>query len=196
MDPKWKGLPPEDPRFSAPPGLETSRTPVEVDNFEVNRPGRAVEVSNADKAESSTRNDGMREVWITWDSGAGDFVCGSDDFPEFAVRESAAGKAGIWYTGPNRSIIDNKGEKQVRVTAGDFTELDSIWQIGDNVKKPLDSAGQAAKAGFASWLDEPTAESYVIHKKTQKKIPLKWVNGVYKMRAWVKAPGFTRQGKK
>ena len=91
--------------------------------------------------------------------------------------------------------MGNQGEKQVRVTAGDFMELDSIWQIGEKVKKPLGSAGQAAKAGFASWLDEPDAESYVIHKKTKKKIPLKWVNGVYKMQAWVKSPGFTRQGK-
>ena len=68
-------------------------------------------------------------------------------------------KAEIWYTGPNGSVIDNHGEKEVRVMTGDFTDLDSIWQIRDKVKKPLASAGQAARAGFASWLDEPDSES-------------------------------------
>ena len=124
MDPKRKGLPPEDPRWvRAPPGLEVARTPMEIDNVEVHRPWKAVEVSSATKIEGSKAKENMREVWITWDSGAGDFVCGEGDFPEFDARESAAMKAGIWYTGPNGSIIDNHGEKEVRVAAGDFIDL-------------------------------------------------------------------------
>ena len=59
----------------------------------------------------------------------------------------------------------------------------------------LPSWAKNARAGFASWLDAPEEESYVIHKKSGKKIGLKWVNGVYKMQAWVRNPGFTRPGR-
>ena len=68
--------------------------------------------------------------------------------------------------------------------------------MGKGIKKPLGSPGQAARAGFATWLDHPDEESYVVHKKSGKKIELNWVSGVYKLKAWLKNPGFTRPGKK
>ena len=91
--------------------------------------------------------------------------------------------------------MKNHRENVVEMSTDEFPTLGGVWQVGGGVKKPLASAGQAAKAGFASWLDEPEAESYVVHKKSGKKIGLKWINGVYKMRTWVRKPGFTRPGR-
>ena len=95
---------------------------------------------------------------------------GPDDFPECPLQESAAKKAGVTYTGPNGSVMKNHRENVVEMSTDEFPTLGGVWQVGGGVKKPLASAGQAAKAGFASWLDEPEAESYVVHKKSGKKI--------------------------
>ena len=121
--------------------------------------------------------------------------CGPDDSPECPVQESAAKKAGVTYNGPNGSVMKNHGEKLVEMSTDEFPSLGSVWQVGGGIKKPLVSAGQAARAGFASWLDEPEGESYVVHEKSVKKIELNWINGVYKMRTWVRKPGFTRPGR-
>ena len=106
-----------------------------------------------------------------------------------------AKKAGVTYTGPNGAVMKNEGEKVVGMATKEFPELGGVWQVVTDCQKPLASAGQAARAGFASWLDAPDEESYVVHKRSGKKIGLRWVNGVYKMQAWVRNPGFTRPGR-
>ena len=60
------------------------------------------------------------------------------------------------------------------------------FQATTKVSKPLAAATKITEKGNGIWLDDADSESYILNKKTGKKVPLTIENGVYMMQMLVK----------
>jgi len=130
------------------------------------------------------------------DSGAGESVCPVDAFPSYDTQKTS--KTGVRYTAAGGQELVNVGEKRPNFRCGGVDAW-MAFQATTKVTKPLAAATKITAKGNGIWLDDVDSESYILNKKTGKKVPLTIENGVYMMEMLVKPPTaaapFQGQGK-
>jgi len=119
------------------------------------------------------------------DSGAGESVCPVDAFPSYQLKKTS--KVGTQYTAAGGQSLVNVGEKCPEFTTGGV-EAHMAFQATTKVTKPLAAATKITAKGNGIWLDDIGSESYILNKKTGRKVPLTIENGVYMMEMLVKPP--------
>ena len=138
---------------------------------------RAAEINIVDNGvKKGLRKTGSRRLTI--DSGAGESVCPINMVPEEPLHKT--NKIGAHYRAAGGQKLVNKGEKRIKIKAGQkIGKLN--FQANDEVKKPLASAAKIANRGNVIVLDAEGCESYIMYKSTKQKIPNHQENNVYVM---------------
>ena len=143
---------------------------------------------------------------ITVDSGAGAAVCNPKHFPESALVDSPGSLAGQIFGGPGGEKIPNMGQLKAETLLENGCEGKFVFQAAD-VISPLLAVSSVNDKGNLVLFDPqgsfiiPAQNQVLINKVRQLvqqmtgKIELHRKNGVYKMKAWRKKSGFTRQGR-
>ena len=90
--------------------------------------------------------DGWHMIEVVLDSGAADSVCPKDMCPHFAVEDSAASKAGVYYTGANGGKLFNLGQTHVPICLENGARTLATFQIAD-VSRPLMSVSKVCEMG-------------------------------------------------
>ena len=126
------------------------------------------------------------------DSAAADTVFPTAWFPEVPAQESEASKAGVEYTAANGKRLPNRGCKDLDVCTADGTMRKMRVQLAD-IHKPLFSIGRSTARGHRVVLDEG-GDSYIEHRGSGHRVPLRKEKGVFVFDLWVKVPseGFSR----
>ena len=119
------------------------------------------------------------------DSGAGESVCPVDAFPSYVTKQTA--KVGARYTAAGGQSLVNVGEERPEFTTSGVDAW-MAFQATTKVTKPLAAATKITAKGNGIWLDDVDSESYILNKKTGKKVPLAIENGVYMLEMLVKPP--------
>ena len=148
------------------------------------------------KVEDVSNGEGWIKVEMTADTGAADTVFPTEWFPEFPAKESPESRAGVHYTAAGGKRLPNRGMKDLKVVTQDGVQRNLRVQLAD-IKKPLFSLGRSTAKGHKVILDDDGG-SYLLHKATGMKTPLRKSKGVYVLDVWVKVKdnqmGFMRQG--
>ena len=137
-------------------------------------------------------------VTITVDSGASETVAPFSMARHIPVTDSAASLRGVVYEVANGARIHNKGEKKCLMQSTNGTERLLSFQVCD-VHKPLLAVSRLCEAGYAVVFHP--AWSYIEDIETGEKMTLEQNEGLYQLKAWIKAApepasdaGFARQG--
>ena len=133
---------------------------------------------------------------ITMDSGAAVSVTDPAVYPGCPIEPSPGSKAGQRFISAFGQTTPNMGQltPQMFLESGD---IGSLKYQAAKVKKPLAAVTDFNKRGNPVWFDghashvipaacPQLAQIRQLIKDAQKKIPLHWENGVYRMRTWVK----------
>ena len=112
-------------------------------------------------------------------------MCPEDAFPSYMTKQTA--KVGARYTAAGGQSLVNVGEKRPEFTTSGVDAW-MAFQATTKVTKPLAAATKITAKGNGIWLDDEDSESYILNKKTGKKVPLTIENGVYMMEMLVKPP--------
>ena len=89
---------------------------------------------------------GWTKVKVIMDSGAAESVCPRSMAPQFAIRDSAASKAGVYYTSANGGHIPNLGEQHVPVCLANGARTIATFQVAE-VSRPLMSVARLCEMG-------------------------------------------------
>ena len=132
------------------------------------------------------------EITITVDSGASETVAPLSMGVNIPIESSEASLRGVKYEVANGGVVHNKGEKNCIVQAVGGSAKLLCFQVCD-VHKPLLAVSKLCEAGNAV-IFHP-AWSYIENLKTGERTTLEKREGLYELRAWVRAAkGFGRQG--
>ena len=116
------------------------------------------------------------------DSGAGESVCPVDGFSQYPTRKMDT--IGVKYRAACGQRLTNVGEKRPRFnTTGQLVSM--TFQATTDVEKPLAAASTITPKGNRIVSDGAGSDSYIEHKKTGTRIPLKIENGVYMMEMFI-----------
>ena len=141
-------------------------------------PGKTWREDQRRKEEVMIQNLEKNPTSICIDSGAGESVCPTEMFPDYATHETD--KVGCLYRAAGGQELRNVGEKRPHFrTNGIQTAM--TFQATTHVKKPLAAASKITANGNRIVLDDENSLSYIENKATGTKIPLKIENGVYVM---------------
>ena len=133
---------------------------------------------------------------------AGETVMPRAWLPDFPVEESIGSRKSEFYNTADGTRIYNEGQKRVTVATQDGkNERSMTFQVAD-VDKALGSVRQIVSNGNRVVFDQDPAGkdvSYIYHKTTQERMPMRVENGVYVLDLVVGPPkprraGFERQG--
>ena len=89
---------------------------------------------------------GWNCVECVLDSGAADSVCPRSMCPWFAVEDSEASRAGVYYTAANGGKLFNLGQTHVPIAMEDGVRTMATFQVAD-VSRPLMSVGRVCAMG-------------------------------------------------
>ena len=89
---------------------------------------------------------GWTKVKVIMDSGAAESVCPRSMAPQFAIRDSAASKAGVYYTSANGGHIPNLGEQHVPFCLANGARTIATFQVAE-VSRPLMSVARLCEMG-------------------------------------------------
>lgn len=126
------------------------------------------------------------------DSGAAGVVAPPAFAPDFAVNASPGSSAGARYRTACGNQIANEGEKRVtlRTESGELRTM--TFQVAD-AAKPLASAGRITARGHRVVLDDDIL--YILHKATNRKVPLYRTGDVFEMHVNVMPPKVAQKDK-
>ena len=108
-------------------------------------------------------------------------VVGLNDAKGVEIVKGA--KTGVKYSTANGEEVDNEGEKHMLVCSVEGVSRGVVAQVTD-VTKPLLSVSKMVKSGHQVVFD--SEGSYIKDKATGEVMNLEEVNGLYKLKAWVK----------
>ena len=146
------------------------------------------------------------KIDITVDSGAGASVCHPKHFPESVVVDSPGSLAGQIFAGPGGEKIPNEGQLKADTVLENGAEGKFTFQAAD-LRSPLLAVSSVNDKGNLVLFDPEgsfiipahntalIAQMRQLVQKMTGKVNLHRKNGVYRMTAWRKKPGFTRQGR-
>ena len=130
---------------------------------------------------------------FTIDSGAADHVIPLGWIAWIIVTASAGSLRGLHYISASGNRLPNKGEQRVRFLTKEGTWATLLFQVA-GINKPLVSVSRLIDEGWRVVFD--VDGSYVLHKKTTRKITMNRTRGVFTVEAYVepedKKPVFTR----
>ena len=147
------------------------------------------------KVTDVVNGEGWIKLTMTADSGASDTVFPTSWFPEFKAQESPESRSGVTYRAANGQALPNRGCKDLQVFTSDGAACKMRVQLAD-IAKPLFSLGRSTAKGHRVVLDEASS-SYLEHKASGRRTPLRKENGVFLLDVWVKVKeplGFARPG--
>ena len=142
--------------------------------------------------EISTVENKNEELWLTVDSGVFENVISPKQAPNAKVRPSEGSIGGVKYVTANGEVIDNQGEKVVKVVTNEGQRCKLTMQVTD-VSKPLMSVSRICDAGHQVVFK--SEGGYIEHLNTGQRTNFNRVDNVYRLQVRVaNEPGFTRQG--
>ena len=102
------------------------------------------------------------------------------------------GKVGTEYEVASGEVVRNLGEKRCLMRIGEKShdELDLVFQVAENVRKPLLPVSSIVRQGHKVIFAEE--DSHIL-LSSGGQIPVRYQNGTYELDICVNNPGFTRQ---
>ena len=119
---------------------------------------------------------------MTLDSGAVDWVFTPQTAKAFELKQTLASASGVNYRAANGTEIKNHGQRMVKGFALDGSPINVAAQVAD-VNSNLGSVSKAIEAGNKVVFD--AEGSYILHKKSGKKIHVTHDNGKFEFDIWV-----------
>ena len=89
---------------------------------------------------------GWSRVDCVLDSGAADSVCPRSMAPHFAIEDTEASRAGVYYTSADGGRIANVGQQNLPVALENGVRTIATFQVAD-VSRPLMSVGKVCEMG-------------------------------------------------
>ena len=136
------------------------------------------------------------EITVTVDSGASETVAPLKMAEHIPIRDSPASLRGASYEVANGAVIRNLGERRCILQNMGGTEKLLSFQVCD-VHKPLLAVSQLVKTGHAVVFHPEW--SYIENLATGEKMTLEQREGLYELKAWVRAadePDFAGPGRR
>ena len=93
-----------------------------------------------------TESHGWHQIEVVLDSGAADSVCPKEMCPQYAVEDSDASRAGVYYTGANGGKLYNLGQTHVPVALDNGARAMATFQVAE-VSRPLMSVSKVCEMG-------------------------------------------------
>ena len=93
-----------------------------------------------------TESQGWHQIEVVLDSGAADSVCPREMCPQYAVEDSDASRAGVYYTGANGGKLYNLGQTHVPVALDNGARAMATFQVAE-VSRPLMSVSKVCEMG-------------------------------------------------
>ena len=125
---------------------------------------------------------GWSRVRVIMDSDAAESVCPRSMAPQFAIVDSAASRAGVFYTSANGGRIMNLGEQHVPVCLANGCRTIATFQVAD-VSRPLMSVAKLCELGNRVIFG--AAGGVILHVASGQLTPLHMEDGVYTFDMWV-----------
>jgi hypothetical protein len=123
------------------------------------------------------------KVTLIADSGAVEHVIPRSILTDMNISPTKASSSGTCFRSAKGEPIENYGEKSVKAVTDDGCPVDLTLTVA-NVNKGLGSIPKIMKGGNTVVFDE--TGSYIMHKQSCKKIPLRRERGVFAFDLWVK----------
>ena len=102
------------------------------------------------------------------------------------VEPTEKSKSGANYYAANGSEIKNLGKQTVKAESDGGVPMNIDFDVGDKLTRPLLSVFEMITKKNRVVYDED--ESYILHKPTNREIPLKLDNKLFYLDVWVKVP--------
>ena len=153
---------------------------------------QSLEISDLSTLELSAVNEND-ELDLTIDSGAAETVTNESDVPEYETLQPDSPERQTSYVLPSGQVIDNKGEKHVKVTTEEGAKCLIRMQVTD-VRKSLMSVSKVCDSGHRVVFEKDFG--YIEHLQSKQRTSFRRKGGVYVLSVKVEKPsGFARQGR-
>ena len=115
--------------------------------------------------------------------------------PQFAIEDTAASRAGVYYTSADGGKIANVGQQNLPVALENGVRTVATFQVAD-VSRPLMSVGKVCEMGNRVLFG--AGGGYILNIATGNATPFYKRDGVYIFTMWIPpieqaGPGFVRQ---
>ena len=175
--------------------------------FKAKRWSRREELSSLEASEVALRADWVEtmraeingmdsdgaNLWITVDSGASENVISETMAPQFTTKPSRGSRGGVKYVTASGSVMNNKGEKEIKVRTQEGHKCMLRMQVTD-VQKPLMSVSRVCDAGHRVVFTRDGG--YIEHEESGQKTEFMRVDNVYRLNVEVAQADadFSRRG--
>ena len=151
-----------------------------------------MEINGFETAElSAVKEEEDGSLWITVHSGASENVISERMARQFEVKPSKGSRGGVKYVAANGSLMNNKGEKDVKVRTKEVHKCVMKMQVTD-VQKPPMSVCRIFDAGHrVVFLRDG---GYIEHEKTGQRTEFARVDNVHRLNVQCDK-GFSRLGR-
>ena len=129
-----------------------------------------------------TESQGWHQIEVVLDSGAADSVCPKDTCPQFAMEDSEASKAGVYYTGANGGKLFNLGQTHVPVALDNGARTLATFQVAD-VSRPLMSVSKVCEMGNRVVFG--ANGGYILNLETGAATQFVKKDGIYVFNMWI-----------
>ena len=168
----------------------------DVSNIEIQKNREIMNIENEQENKDILGMEGNEEfIEVTVDSGAFDSVMNRRLARQCRLRPSEGSRNGVKYVAAAGAVIENEGEKHVRVEIEKGHVCNMIIQITE-VSKALLSVGKICDAGYEVVFN--TDGGKIIHRESGHVVNFRRIDGVYRLKLKVvgeAASGFQRPGK-
>ena len=130
----------------------------------------------------SSEVNGWRKVKVVMDSGAAELVAPRSMAPQFAIVDSAASKAGVYYTSANGGRLDNLGQQDLPIALANGCKAMTTFQIAD-VSRPLMSVGKICQLGNRVLFG--SNGGVILNLGSGQVTPFEKEDGVYVFTIWI-----------
>ena len=131
-----------------------------------------------------------QDLWFTVDSGASENVISPGCAPSVRTRPSAGSREGVCYVTANGMVMQNYGEKDLRVLTEEGHKCRLTMQVTD-VSKPLMSVSRICDAGHKVVFE--SGGGYIEHVESGQVTRFQRVDNVYRLKTRLSDAGFARQ---
>ena len=125
---------------------------------------------------------GWQQIEVVLDSGAADSVCPKNMCPQFAIEDSEASRAGVYYTGANGGKLFNLGQTNVPVALDNGARPLATFQVA-NVSRPLMSVSKVCEMGNRVVFG--AGGGYILNLETGSATQFTKKDGIYVFMMWI-----------
>ena len=134
---------------------------------------------------------GWCKVDCVLDSGAADSVCPRSMAPQFEIVDTAASRAGVYYTSADGAKISNVGQQTLPVALENGVRTSAVFQVAD-VSRPLMSVGKVCEMGNRVLFG--AGGGYILNIESGEATPFYKKDGVYIYTIWIPPVSEAGQG--